>query len=67
MSVTLQCLQVNEEEIVDREVVPVDIAYDPVPEHKYKEEEDLTKIKSKKTNRGPLQEGWKVCFCRICT
>ena len=41
-------------------MVPVDIAYDPIPEYKYKEEEDLTKFKSKKTGRGPLQEGWKV-------
>ena len=43
-------------------MVPVDIAYDPVPEYKYKEEEDLTKFKSKKTGRGPLQEGWKVKY-----
>ena len=41
-------------------MVPVDIAYDPIPEYKYKGEEDLTKFKSKKTGRGPLQEGWKV-------
>ena len=37
--------------IVDREVVPVDIAYDPIPEYKYKEEEDLTKFKSKKNRK----------------
>ena len=34
-----QCLEVNPEEIVDREVDFVDIATDEVPEHKYKESE----------------------------
>lgn len=52
-------LKVNDEELPDREVVFLDIATDPVAEHKYKESEDPTKFKSVKTKRGPLEEGWR--------
>lgn len=37
----------------------VDIAYDEYPEKHYVEEEDCRYFKSKKTNRGPLAEGWR--------
>ncbi|XP_064606494.1 cytoplasmic phosphatidylinositol transfer protein 1-like [Liolophura sinensis] len=47
------------EDISLREVDFIDIAYDPLVEKHYKEEEDCTKFKSKKTNRGPLQKGWR--------
>uniref|UniRef100_A0A3Q3QAY1 Phosphatidylinositol transfer protein N-terminal domain-containing protein n=1 Tax=Monopterus albus TaxID=43700 RepID=A0A3Q3QAY1_MONAL len=42
----------------ETEVCFVDIAYDEIPERHYKELEDLRYFKSKKTNRGVLQEGW---------
>ncbi|KAG7243596.1 hypothetical protein INR49_011153, partial [Caranx melampygus] len=42
----------------ETEVCFVDIAYDEIPERHYKESEDLRYFKSKKTNRGTLQEGW---------
>ncbi|KAM7372086.1 hypothetical protein PAMP_009281 [Pampus punctatissimus] len=42
----------------ETEVCFVDIAYDEIPERHYKESEDLRHFKSKKTNRGLLQEGW---------
>ncbi|XP_058509794.1 cytoplasmic phosphatidylinositol transfer protein 1 isoform X1 [Solea solea] len=42
----------------ETEVCFVDIGYDEIPERHYKESEDLRYFKSKKTNRGLLQEGW---------
>nr|XP_033944509.1 cytoplasmic phosphatidylinositol transfer protein 1 isoform X2 [Pseudochaenichthys georgianus] len=42
----------------ETEVCTVDIAYDEIPERHYKDSEDLRYFKSKKTNRGVLQEGW---------
>uniref|UniRef100_A0A3Q3DA09 Cytoplasmic phosphatidylinositol transfer protein 1-like n=1 Tax=Hippocampus comes TaxID=109280 RepID=A0A3Q3DA09_HIPCM len=42
----------------ETEVCFVDIAYDEVPERHYKDSEDLRYFKSKKTERGLLQEGW---------
>ncbi|PWA19272.1 hypothetical protein CCH79_00014596, partial [Gambusia affinis] len=42
----------------ETEVCFVDIAYDEIPERHYKESEDLRQFKSKKTDRGNLQEGW---------
>uniref|UniRef100_A0A8C6U0E9 Phosphatidylinositol transfer protein cytoplasmic 1 n=1 Tax=Neogobius melanostomus TaxID=47308 RepID=A0A8C6U0E9_9GOBI len=42
----------------ETEVCIVDIAYDEVPERHYKDSEDLRYFKSKKTERGLLQEGW---------
>ncbi|XP_013870383.1 cytoplasmic phosphatidylinositol transfer protein 1 [Austrofundulus limnaeus] len=42
----------------ETEVCFVDIAYDEIPERHYKESEDLRYFKSKKTERGVLQEGW---------
>lgn len=38
-----------------REVVQIDIANDPVSAADYKQDEDPTKFKSQKTERGPLQ------------
>ncbi|KAK2192391.1 hypothetical protein NP493_30g02055, partial [Ridgeia piscesae] len=57
---TENCLGLDEEELVEREVDVVDIAYDEVPEHHYKEEEDLTLFHSKKTDRGPLKPDWQA-------
>lgn len=37
-----------------REIVPIDIANDPVSSGDYKEDEDPSIFKSKKTGRGPL-------------
>ncbi|KAK7112260.1 cytoplasmic phosphatidylinositol transfer protein 1-like [Littorina saxatilis] len=53
------CLQLSEEELKQREVEHVDIAFDELPPKHYKEEEDLTRFKSVKTQRGPLQPGWR--------
>ncbi|XP_018333712.1 phosphatidylinositol transfer protein alpha isoform [Agrilus planipennis] len=48
------------EKLKQRDVVPIDIANDPVHSHDYKEDEDPTKFKSKKTGRGPLVgPNWK--------
>jgi len=52
------CLEVNEELIEGRTVDVVDIVNDKIPDHKYKEDEDLTKFKSNKTDRGPLNSDW---------
>lgn len=53
------CLGLAEEELRVREVIHVDIATDEVPAKHYKEQEDCTKFRSLKTNRGPLQAGWR--------
>ena len=37
----------------------VDILSDEISPHHYKASEDLSMFKSTRTNRGPLQEGWK--------
>nr|CAG4645342.1 EOG090X00NX [Lynceus sp. MCZ IZ 141354] len=42
----------------DQLVEIIDIAYDDLSPKHYKEEEDLTKWKSVKRNRGPLQPDW---------
>lgn len=52
-------LELSEEELAAREVDFVDIAFDELAEKYYKEEEDLTKFQSKKTERGPLSPDWK--------
>uniref|UniRef100_A0A3Q2YFG5 Phosphatidylinositol transfer protein cytoplasmic 1b n=1 Tax=Hippocampus comes TaxID=109280 RepID=A0A3Q2YFG5_HIPCM len=37
----------------------LDILSDPIPEKHYKESEDLSRWQSRKTQRGPLEEGWR--------
>uniref|UniRef100_A0A3B5MZH9 Phosphatidylinositol transfer protein cytoplasmic 1b n=1 Tax=Xiphophorus couchianus TaxID=32473 RepID=A0A3B5MZH9_9TELE len=37
----------------------LDILTDPIPEKHYKESEDLSLWRSNKTNRGPLEKGWR--------
>lgn len=54
-----QCFDLSEEMLEAREVVDVDIAFDEVPEKHYVPEEDCRYFKSKKTGRGPLEDGWK--------
>lgn len=49
----------SESDLARREIDHVDIAYDKVPEKSYKENEDCTKFRSKKTDRGPLLPGWR--------
>jgi len=53
-------LGLDEKELETREVTPLDIAYDELPEKYYKEEEDCKTFISKKTGRGPLKEGWRM-------
>jgi uncharacterized protein YbdZ (MbtH family) len=54
-----QCLELTPEELAARTVDHVDIAYEEVTPKHYKENEDPKFFKSKKTNRGPLKEGWR--------
>jgi len=56
---TQNCLNCSEETLKIRQVDHVDIAMDECAAHHYKEEEDVKKFQSKKTSRGPLQEGWR--------
>uniref|UniRef100_A0A3B3Y3L9 Phosphatidylinositol transfer protein N-terminal domain-containing protein n=1 Tax=Poecilia mexicana TaxID=48701 RepID=A0A3B3Y3L9_9TELE len=37
----------------------LDILTDPIPDKHYKESEDLSLWRSNKTNRGPLEKGWR--------
>ncbi|KAI8501007.1 hypothetical protein Bbelb_211020 [Branchiostoma belcheri] len=53
------CLGLTDEELTQREVDFIDIATDEIPDKQYQASEDCTKFKSKKTNRGPLAEGWR--------
>jgi hypothetical protein len=48
-----------------RDVVAVDIATEDPSNSEYKPEQDCTKFKSSKTGRGPLDEGWKVCYVYV--
>ncbi|XKL60100.1 hypothetical protein PGB90_001116 [Kerria lacca] len=52
-------LDLTEEQLKNRIVDFIDIAYDEVNPKHYKEEEDLRFFKSKKTDRGPLPEDWQ--------
>lgn len=53
------CLQLTDEQLAERIVDHVDIAYDDLSPKHYKEEEDPKYFQSQKTNRGPLVEGWR--------
>lgn len=46
------------EKLKQREVVRIDISNDPVAPNDYKVDEDPSKFRSKKTNRGPLTGNW---------
>lgn len=50
------------EELEQREVDFIDIAYDEIKPHHYKEAEDPKFFKSEKTGRGPLIEGWRDSY-----
>lgn len=57
---TENCLKLCEEELKERLVDHIDIAFDDLSSLKhYKEEEDPKFFKSVKTGRGPLIEGWR--------
>lgn len=56
---TENCLGLTQEDLELREVDFLDIAYDEIKPHHYKEAEDPKFFKSQKTNRGPLVEGWR--------
>ncbi|CAH0585727.1 unnamed protein product [Chrysodeixis includens] len=56
---TENCLGMTPEELEQREVDFLDIAYDEIKPHHYKEAEDPKFFKSEKTGRGPLVEGWR--------
>lgn len=53
-----QALNLDSKTVKKRQVEFIDIAMDPV--ENYVEEEDPLNFRSKKTGRGPLEEGWQV-------
>ncbi|XP_063444669.1 cytoplasmic phosphatidylinositol transfer protein 1-like [Mytilus trossulus] len=53
------CVGLSDEDLEVREVEHIDIALEDIPEKNFKKEEDLKTFKSTKTDRGPLQKGWK--------
>jgi len=63
----------SEQELNDRTVDMIDIAYDPIDPSKYKPEEDPTIYMSEKTGRGKLQKDWKenhkpiMCSYKYCS
>jgi len=63
----------TEEELKNRTVDTIDIAYDPIDPSKYKPEEDPTIFVSKKTGRGKLGKDWKetttpiMCSYKECS
>ncbi|EDO47917.1 predicted protein [Nematostella vectensis] len=56
---TENCFNLSPEELESREVIPVDIAFDELPEKYYVAEEDCRTFKSAVTGRGPLEPGWR--------
>ncbi|XP_066139866.1 cytoplasmic phosphatidylinositol transfer protein 1 isoform X2 [Euwallacea fornicatus] len=56
------CLNLSPDQLAERIVEHIDIAYDEVAAKHYKEEEDLRFFKSAKTSRGPLIEGWRTNY-----
>lgn len=60
--------ELTPEKLKARDVVHIDIANDPVSQTDYKETEDPTKFKSKKTGRGPLVgPDWKKGVSPVMT
>jgi len=55
---TENALNLSQDVLVKREVVPIDIVNDPLDNKYYKEDQDPTKYQSKKTGRGPLKDKW---------
>jgi hypothetical protein len=60
-----QCLNLTPEQLAERLVDHIDIAYDDLSPKHYKEEEDPRFFQSKKTLRGPLIEGWRANYTPI--
>ncbi|XP_023946915.1 cytoplasmic phosphatidylinositol transfer protein 1 [Bicyclus anynana] len=56
---TENCLGLTQDELESREVDFMDIAFDEIKPHHYKESEDPKLFKSEKSGRGPLAEGWR--------
>jgi len=56
---TENCLNASKEVLEQLTVDHVDIAMDQCAPHHFKEEEDLLKFRSERTDRGPLSEGWR--------
>jgi len=49
---------INKKELSSRSIDYIDIVNDPINPNEYKEEEDPTKFRSSKTQRGPLNTNW---------
>jgi len=52
-------LDLTEQQLKEREIDVVDIAFDPIDPNKYKVEEDPTLFESQKTGRGKLTKNWQ--------
>ena len=48
----------NQQQLIRRQVDFIDIVNDPIPESSYKKEEDPSLFRSKRTNIGPLKKDW---------
>lgn len=55
-------MNLTPEQLAERIVDHIDIAYDEVSAKHYKEEEDPRFFKSKQTHRGPLVDGWRTNY-----
>jgi len=60
-------LELTDQQLKEREVDIVDIAFDPIDPNKYKAEEDPTLFSSTKTGRGKLQKDWKKTVNPVMT
>lgn len=52
-------MNLSTEQLAERIVEQIDIAYDELSPKHYKEEEDPRYFQSQKTHRGPLVDGWR--------
>jgi len=60
-------LDLTEQQLKEREVDIIDIAFDPIDPNKYKIEEDPTLFTSQKTGRGKLTRNWQQTTQPIMT
>jgi len=56
---SVNALDLTDQQLKEREVDVIDIAFDPIDPNKYKVEEDPTLFESKKTGRGKLTQNWQ--------
>jgi len=64
---TENALRLSDQQLQQRTVDTLDIAFDEIDPSKYKEEEDPTLYVSKKTGRGKLERGWNETVTPVMT